>query len=100
MPRGSSATAISNGTGGGITALVKTGTGIQTLSGNSSYTGGTTVNGGTLIVSHVHGLGQSTTNGLTINNTALVQVTTGTSAGPSRAAEREYQRRHLASGHT
>ena len=62
--------------------LSKEGPGTMFLSGNSSYTGGTTVNGGTLIVSHVHGLGQSTTNGLTINNTALVKITTGTGAGP------------------
>ncbi len=78
---GSANTAI-GGAISGAGAIAKSGSGTATLSGNSSYTGGTTVNGGTLIVSHVHGLGQSTTNGLTINNTALVKITTGTGAGP------------------
>ncbi len=78
---GSANTAI-GGAISGAGAITKSGSGTAALSGNSSYTGGTTVNSGTLIVSHVHGLGQSRTNGLTINNTALVKITTGTGAGP------------------
>ena len=42
---------ITNNSGGGLSNIVKTGAGTWTLSGgNSSYTGPTTVNGGTLIV--------------------------------------------------
>ncbi len=81
MLTGSASTNLS-GSVSGYGGIVKSDSGTATLSGNSSYTGGTTVNDGTLIVSHVHGLGQSTTNGLTINNTALVKITTGTGAGP------------------
>ncbi len=74
--------AVSNGTSGGQVALYKNNSSTWTLSGNSTFTGGTVVDQGTLVVSHPHGLGQSTTNGLTINNTALVKITTGTGAGP------------------
>jgi autotransporter-associated beta strand protein len=49
---------------GGAMALVVNGTGIQELSGANSYTGGTTVNGGTLEVNNASALG---TGGLTMN---------------------------------
>src|SRR4029079_5723915 len=39
-----------NGGTGGIVALTKIGTGIQTLTGANTYTGATTVNAGTLLV--------------------------------------------------
>ncbi len=43
--------------GGGATTVVKNGTGTWTLSGNNSYTGGTLVNAGTLVVSNAVALG-------------------------------------------
>ena len=48
---GSQSGAIANGAGTGVTALVKSGTGGWTLTGANSYTGTTTLNGGTLAVS-------------------------------------------------
>ncbi len=46
----------SNTAGYNITlALVKTGAGSQTLSGNNNFTGGFVVNGGTLVLSAVNG---------------------------------------------
>ena len=50
--------ALSNGGASGSTfALVKNGAGTQTLNGASSYTGGTTVNAGTLVIGHQNALG-------------------------------------------
>ena len=52
----------------GTNGLAKLGSGRLLLSGNNTYSGGTTVNDGTLIVGHANGLG---TGGLTVNGTAL-----------------------------
>src|SRR5262249_24418822 len=46
--------------GNGAVSLVKVGTGTLTLSGNNSYSGGTTVSNGTLLVSNISGTGTGT----------------------------------------
>jgi fibronectin-binding autotransporter adhesin len=61
--------------GGG--ALIKTGGGTLTLAGNNTYSGGTTVNTGKVLVAHVNGLG---TGGLTINSAATTQLQAGLTA--------------------
>jgi fibronectin-binding autotransporter adhesin len=48
------------GNGGGVFALVKTGTGTQTLTGANTYSGGTTINGGRLLVNNTAGSGTGT----------------------------------------
>lgn len=74
---------VANGTGtftgtiggGSLLALIKTGSGTQTLTGNNNYSGGTTVNAGTLILNGgttfdagiVHGTA-------TVNNGATLQI--------------------------
>ena len=65
---GSAATfngSLQNGTGGGVLAFVKSGTGTLTLTGSSNYSGGTTVNGGTLQLGN-----GSTSNGSVAGNIA------------------------------
>ncbi len=62
---------------GGSVGVLKTTAGTVTLSGNNTYTGGTTVDEGTLIVAHSHGLGNSE---LTVNNSALTQLKAGLTA--------------------
>ncbi len=64
--------------GSGTVSLIKIGAGTQALSSNNTYSGGTTVNDGTLVVGHVNALG---TGGLAINSTATTQLQAGLS-GP------------------
>ncbi len=74
---GSSNTTLA-GVVSGTGALLKTGSGKLTLSTNNTYSAGTTVSDGTLVVGHVNALG---TGGLAINNSATTQLQAGLS-GP------------------
>ncbi len=56
-------------TGGNILSLVKTGSGVQVLSGTSSYTGGTVVDQGTLVVANTFGTATGSGN-VTVTGTA------------------------------
>ncbi len=71
---GADYTISGSGAIGGSGGLTKNGSGKLTLSTNNTYTGGTTVNAGTLVVGHYHGLGNSN---LTINGTATTQLAAG-----------------------
>jgi hypothetical protein len=76
MISGSSNTTLAGAISGSGRLSVNT-SGTTTVSGNNSYSGGTFAFAGTLAVAHVHGLG---TGGLTINNSAKVQLQAGLSA--------------------
>jgi autotransporter-associated beta strand protein len=90
LPGGAPRTITINGSttltigGGTLTsstdALVEAGTGTLVLSGSSQYTGGTTINGGTLNYGNVYALGSGTAglNNVAIGNGTLQSGTGGT----------------------
>jgi autotransporter-associated beta strand protein len=55
-----------------VTTLIKSGTGTWTLSGNNTYTGPTTVDGGTLSLAHTQSLGEDTE--INIANNATLEL--------------------------
>jgi autotransporter-associated beta strand protein len=63
---------IENGSATGI-GIVKTGLGILTLSGNSTYSGTTVINGGVINVQHNNGLGMSSLVSVAANTTLELQ---------------------------
>ena len=66
---------LQEGVGSGVFGLMKTGTNVLTLAGTNSYTGSTTVNGGTL---EIRGSGIPATNAtLTIRNGSTFKVSGG-----------------------
>lgn len=73
--RGEFAGVIRDNPGGGVTQVVKSGSGTWTLSGNNSYTGGTRIEtGGTLNLNSASALGTSS---LTFGGSATLDNTTG-----------------------
>jgi len=65
----SAGTVLADGISGGKVALVKNGSGTQTLQGASTYSGGTTLNNGSLVLGNANALGTGdlTVNGGTLN---------------------------------
>jgi fibronectin-binding autotransporter adhesin len=68
--------AVGDGTGGAPTTLVKQGVGTWVLSGNNTYTGGTTVEGGTLICKGANSLPSTAT--LAVKGGATFSLADGT----------------------
>jgi autotransporter-associated beta strand protein len=70
---------LADGTGGGALSVVKSGASAQTLSGNNTFTGGLTLNQGTLNVNSATALGATasifTINGGTVGNTSGGDIT-------------------------
>jgi autotransporter-associated beta strand protein len=73
---GTFAGSINNPTGTGLFNLVKTGTGIQKLTGADSYRGTTTVSGGTLLVNGTHNSAgnYTTATGATLGGTGTINL--------------------------
>ena len=63
---------MDGGTGGGAVAIVKSGTGTQTLTGTNTYTGATTVSAGTLLVNGSLANSATTVTGGTLGGTGTI----------------------------
>ena len=61
--------AVTDGAGMGFSAIIKDGSGTLTITANNSYSGGTTVNGGTLLVNGKGDLGDGN---VTVNNSGTL----------------------------
>ena len=61
--------AVTDGAGGRGSAIIKDGSGTLTITANNSYSGGTTVNGGTLLV---NGRGDLGDGNITVNNSGTL----------------------------
>ncbi|MBN8459865.1 MAG: autotransporter-associated beta strand repeat-containing protein [Verrucomicrobia bacterium] len=68
------------GSGSGVLALTKSGSGTQVLSGNNSYSGATTVSTGVLRITNDSALG-TTANGTTVVGAATLEISGGISTG-------------------
>src|SRR5262249_29056994 len=79
--------AITNGMGGGNVALAKTGSSVWTLSGNNTYTGGTSVSAGSLVIAARSALPASavTNNSLGGGGLGGLEIQAGTSMTPVSA---------------
>jgi autotransporter-associated beta strand protein len=82
---------ISGVIGNGSGAVTKTGTGTWTLSGANTYTGGTNINGGTLVISNASALGSSGTISFGGGTLKYNGITTDLSSRFSTAASQQYR---------
>ena len=90
--RGDSTTVSQLSNGSGTVALTKAGSGTLTLSGANSYTGGTTINGGTLSLGNANAIG--TTGTITFGGGTLQYTSANTTDYSSRfsaAANQTYR---------
>ncbi len=65
---------LTNGNGGAVFGLIKDGTGTLTLSGSNSYTGTTTVTGGTLALSRTGGAAMTGTTNVIVSSSAILLI--------------------------
>jgi len=72
---GSGILTVSSLLGGGASSLTKDGSGILALTGSNSYTGGTTIDGGTIQISGSSNLGNGGM--VVLNNNCTLEVTSG-----------------------
>ena len=80
---------VSNGPSGGVLALVKEQAGCWALTGTNSYTGGTTVNAGTLIAKKTASLPNYSTTGTIAGNNTAVRAVNGGLASPAEWSSAE-----------
>ncbi len=80
---------------GGVVSLVKSGAGSLNITGNNTYTGGTTLNAGTLNIGHASALGSGP---LTIGGTATIDNTSGSALSLRRYLQTDLGRQFTFKG--